>query len=303
MNTVERANQDYYDRVSQIYDRKHNISRDDFSVFVRQIARLCEAPIQGMKVLDCGCGTGRGAIKFALLGNAVVAVDISENMGRACRHNALAEGLALQPGVCDCAKLPFSAESFDVVTTSAALHHMRDLEASIREFWRVLRPGGRCLFIAEPKQALIRPAWMRRIKERLSARYDREAVGLPASPVDPDMYIFALDGFQEALGQLGFSNIRTDCFFTLTSVYRDLIFYRLHDLSLRNALYRFCSRIDYGALAWLPSTCKSLFTMMAEKTSRPSAAPIRVERFAAASSLVPRPPNSAGLGRHNRRPL
>ncbi|MGO8506361.1 class I SAM-dependent methyltransferase, partial [Rhizobium leguminosarum] len=40
-------------------------------------------------------------------------------------------------------KLPFSENAFDVVFARAVLHHNSDLSAACREFFRVLKPGGR----------------------------------------------------------------------------------------------------------------------------------------------------------------
>lgn len=43
----------------------------------------------------------------------------------------------------DAARLPFGSETFDTVTIIAALNHIPNREAALREVHRVLRPGGR----------------------------------------------------------------------------------------------------------------------------------------------------------------
>ncbi|MGX6608527.1 class I SAM-dependent methyltransferase [Micromonosporaceae bacterium Da 78-11] len=43
---------------------------------------------------------------------------------------------------CDAARLPFPAGSFDTVIANHMLYHLDDPEAALREFARVLRPGG-----------------------------------------------------------------------------------------------------------------------------------------------------------------
>jgi SAM-dependent methyltransferase len=45
--------------------------------------------------------------------------------------------------------LPFADGDFDVVYARAVLHHTTDLDAACREFFRVLKPGGRLLAIRE----------------------------------------------------------------------------------------------------------------------------------------------------------
>lgn len=46
-------------------------------------------------------------------------------------------------------RLPFADASFDLVFARAVLHHTRDLPGACREFFRVLKPGGRMLAIRE----------------------------------------------------------------------------------------------------------------------------------------------------------
>jgi SAM-dependent methyltransferase len=47
--------------------------------------------------------------------------------------------------VSDCSRLPFDDETFDTVTIVAALNHIPNREAVLREARRLLRPGGRLI--------------------------------------------------------------------------------------------------------------------------------------------------------------
>jgi ubiquinone/menaquinone biosynthesis C-methylase UbiE len=52
-------------------------------------------PIQGRRILDVGCGTGRYALEFARRGaGQVVGIDIAENMIRVCQQRAEVEHLS-----------------------------------------------------------------------------------------------------------------------------------------------------------------------------------------------------------------
>lgn len=107
-------------------------------------------------VLDAGCGLGLaliGCAKELTTGRAVgidlwVAKDLSSNNPEATLANAAAEGVANRVDVRtgDITRLPFPDASFDAVISMTVLHniHSRDArDQALREFARVLRPGGR----------------------------------------------------------------------------------------------------------------------------------------------------------------
>ena len=104
--------------------------------------------VEGMKVLDAGCGSGRNLVYLLRRGFDVWGIDGSERAIAAVR----AQGAALAPSLpadrfrveaVEC--MSFDDESFDVVISSAVLHFARDethWEAMLREMWRVLKRGG-----------------------------------------------------------------------------------------------------------------------------------------------------------------
>ncbi len=104
-------------------------------------------------------GAGRGIASYALVkdGFEVTALepDPSAIVGAAAiRSLAEGQGLAIQVTEELSEKLPFDDQSFDVVFARAVLHHIGDLDAAMREFRRVLKPGG--LFIAIREHVLSR---------------------------------------------------------------------------------------------------------------------------------------------------
>ena len=94
----------------------------------------------GRDVLDVGCNTGYGTIRFAPVAGRVVGVDVSPLAIEAARERAL-DG---RPEFIQTSgfELPFPAASFDLVTSFQVLEHVPDATAFLRELARVLRPGG-----------------------------------------------------------------------------------------------------------------------------------------------------------------
>jgi SAM-dependent methyltransferase len=96
--------------------------------------------LAGTVVLDAGCGSGTQAQWLLDQGADVIGIDLSPRMieeaMRRCQGRGrflvadLAEPLALEP------------RSLDGITSSLALHYVRDWSVPLRSFASALRPGG-----------------------------------------------------------------------------------------------------------------------------------------------------------------
>jgi demethylmenaquinone methyltransferase/2-methoxy-6-polyprenyl-1,4-benzoquinol methylase len=110
----------------------------------------------GMSVLDVGCGPGltaQGAMRLVGAAGYVVGLDPSAGMLREARMGgcrALVQGVGEQ--------LPFRDAGFDFVSMGYALRHVSDLDATFREYRRVLTPGGTLLLLeaCPPRSAALR---------------------------------------------------------------------------------------------------------------------------------------------------
>jgi SAM-dependent methyltransferase len=86
------------------------------------------------RVVDVGCGTGRWTARLPAIG-----VDASPAMlAVAARKNGLRGRLA----VGDASALPIASGAADLVLCALTFGHIRDRAGAMREFARVLRPGG-----------------------------------------------------------------------------------------------------------------------------------------------------------------
>jgi SAM-dependent methyltransferase len=101
-------------------------------------------------VLEVGSGSGGPAVFLAVNhGCRITGVDINANGIANARGLAQARGLAdrVTFEVVDADKpLPFEAGSFDAVVSNDAMCHIADRLAALREWHRVLKPGGRMLY-------------------------------------------------------------------------------------------------------------------------------------------------------------
>jgi ubiquinone/menaquinone biosynthesis C-methylase UbiE len=98
------------------------------------------------RVLDVAAGAGHTALAFAPRVASVVAVDLTEAMLATGRRLAEENGITNAAFVLgDAEHLPFPDAAFDVVTCRYAAHHFARPAAAVREWARVLRPGGSLL--------------------------------------------------------------------------------------------------------------------------------------------------------------
>ncbi len=100
----------------------------------------------GMKVLDVATGTGPTARAIAAVTKTpgeIICVEPSRGMLLESRK-LLPEATYLQAGADD---LPLADDSFDFLTMGFALRHVNSLDATFREYHRVLKPGGRVLIL------------------------------------------------------------------------------------------------------------------------------------------------------------
>lgn len=130
-----------------------------------QIEAELRAMVPG-RVLDLGCGGGHVTYRAAPLAREVVACDVTPDMLDAVRRTAVERGLDnVTVHTAPAERLPFEDGVFDVVVARYTTHHWHDRDAGLREARRVLKVGGRAIFIdvTSPTSALL-DSWLQALE-------------------------------------------------------------------------------------------------------------------------------------------
>jgi 2-polyprenyl-6-hydroxyphenyl methylase/3-demethylubiquinone-9 3-methyltransferase len=168
---------------------------------------------ESLDVADIGCNTGMQCHLWASLGHRVRGLDISEPLLETARARAREAGLSIDFELGSATSLPWSDSSMDVCISPELLEHVIDWESCLKEFARVLRPGGvlyltttnvLCPWQQEFNLPLYSwyPAAVKRYCEHL-AKTTRPQLANYASY--PAVHWFSFYGLRKYLDRLGFS--------------------------------------------------------------------------------------------------
>lgn len=130
----------YFDRVAESWD---DIRAEYFGLRVRYRALAGLIPPDWV-VADIGCGTGYLLLALAPLVKKAIGIDNSQEMLRVAHRNASHRGIEnIEFVLAEMDDLPLRDSILDGLTASIVLHHAADPEKAVREWARVVRPGGK----------------------------------------------------------------------------------------------------------------------------------------------------------------
>lgn len=169
---------DLFSTIAKRYDRINDVQSFGMHRFWKRAMKREAAPAIGIRALDLCCGTGDVATAMAKSGAEVVGLDFVMPMLEIARQRAevsgLCEGTLINPenvnlgtrngsvvvetGLAskfgmvafvqgDATRIPFADGGFDVVTISYGLRNLADFRLGLKEFLRVLKPGGRLVIL------------------------------------------------------------------------------------------------------------------------------------------------------------
>lgn len=119
----------------------------DFSV----MSSLMDSSLLSWPILDFGSGTGWVSEFCARMGLQTVAFDIHGNLKK-CLEARVNADVRIDPSLLSFAHgdghcMPFDPNTFGHLLCYDTLHHMHDYPRVFSEFWRILCPRGRALFV------------------------------------------------------------------------------------------------------------------------------------------------------------
>ena len=136
--TFERGTKDFFKRIDQEF-YSWNMPLHNKQPFDRLFPY---DEYKGKKVLEIGCGLGTMLMNWAQNGTDCTGVDLNPTSIEQTKKRFQLYDLKAQIQLEDANHLPFEDNSFDYVWSWGVLHHSPNLDKSVKELFRVLKPGG-----------------------------------------------------------------------------------------------------------------------------------------------------------------
>jgi SAM-dependent methyltransferase len=158
------------------------------------------------RILDVGCGPGFWVRYFLRRGFPhVSACDLTRKALELTRHSlALFDLPTCHLQVGNAEALPYDAGTFDHVNCQGVIHHTPETAQCVREFHRVLKPGGTVCFSVYHKNFILRSRWLLKlISKALSGTVKLEGRGREALLADPraEEIVRRYDGIDNPVGK------------------------------------------------------------------------------------------------------
>lgn len=158
MNAEKQHIGQLFDRIAGTYDGlNHGLSLNIDRWWRKKAVAMMQPAAH---VLDVAIGTADLAIAMLQAGKAeqVTGIDLSAEMMKVgeqkCKQLGLEAGFLLE----NAQQMPFDDNSFDAVTCAFGCRNFSDLDAGLREMYRVLKPGGQVTILefSYPSNRLVR---------------------------------------------------------------------------------------------------------------------------------------------------
>ena len=112
-----------------------------------------EKPPEQAILLDVGCGQGKSFkyLNASFKLEKIIGIDADPHSVNLSKIEAEKNHINAEVIGADCAKIPIEDNSVDMIFCHQTFHHLVEQELGLKEFYRVLKPGGYLLFAESTK--------------------------------------------------------------------------------------------------------------------------------------------------------
>jgi SAM-dependent methyltransferase len=142
MSLQQRIDDYWTERAPSYDDHQRRPERRDLDNAAWAEIWTAALPPAPARVLDVGTGSGHVAFLLASLGHDVTGIDLSDGMLARAREHAARRETRPAFEVGDAVDPPFEPGSFDAVVGRYVMWTLRDPDAAVARWVRLLRPGG-----------------------------------------------------------------------------------------------------------------------------------------------------------------
>lgn len=153
--TIDVREVDYYRNLAKLWwDRSgpfwplHKLNELRFQYLRQRLSSILgiddinARPLQGVRVVDVGCGGGLLSESMATLGADITAIDVVDKNIQVARQHCRETGLRIDYRLSTASDLRTAGEKFDVVLNMEVVEHVADLRAFMNDCCDLVRPGG-----------------------------------------------------------------------------------------------------------------------------------------------------------------
>lgn len=141
---MEKKLKSSYDKLAEHYAK--DVDTKSFNAYYERPAMInAIGNVKELRVLDAGCGAG--FYTEWLINNGakeVVAIDFSEKMVESTKKRIGDKAKVYVSNLNE--KLGFEDKYFDLIISSLTLHYVKDLDFTLKELSRILKPNGKLIF-------------------------------------------------------------------------------------------------------------------------------------------------------------
>lgn len=168
--TIDAREVDFYTRMADTWwDRSgpfwplHKLNELRTTYILDKLCRhfkrdaTADRPLDGLRILDVGCGGGILSESMAKYGAQVTGIDIVEKNIRIASLHAMQQQLEIDYQLATASALAATGESFDVVLNMEVVEHVADVDAFMRDCCRLASDNG-VMFVATINRNLL--SWL-----------------------------------------------------------------------------------------------------------------------------------------------